>query len=216
MTKKLSIAGLVLAAAATSAFAFSAPPAKAACTGSSTASTTCDQFDPSSSTTIEFLGYGDAGFANSTGVASIEFKANQLGGWAFTPTPISISNIEYSFNNGGSWSSIDIATPINLASGGTTGNIVTAQLPGTTSGTVGTNQFRLRFTVPSVLSGTAGVFNAEVAAYGNGIQVQNRFISVDAFGGGGGAGVPGPLPLFGAGAAFAFSRSMRRRIAQSV
>jgi hypothetical protein len=30
------------------------------------------------------------------------------------------------------------------------------------------------------------------------------------------AATPGPLPLFGAGAAFAFSRSMRRRIAQSV
>jgi hypothetical protein len=215
MTKKLSIAGLVVAAAASSAFAFGAAPAKAACTGTSNTQTTCTQFDPGSSTTLEFLGYGDAGFAASTGVQSIKFGADDTPPWTFSPSPITISNIYYSFDDGGSWSQTNINTSIALASGGLSNNIVTANLPGTTAGQVGTNKFRLRFTVPSVTTGSAGQLYAQVRGYGNGTQIQTRYVDVEARSGGS-ASVPAPLPLFGAGAAFAYSRSMRRRIAQSV
>jgi hypothetical protein len=219
MTKKLSIAGLVVAAAASSAITFSAAPAKAASTGTSDSQTTCNKFDPSSSTTIEYLGYGDAGLAASTGISSIKFGADESPAWTFSPSPISISNIQYSFDNGTNWLTSDINTSVNLASGGLSSNIVAVSpgLPGTTSSTVGANKFRLKFTVPSIASGSAGQFYAQIRGYGNGTQIQTRYVDVEAYGGGGGgAGVPGPLPLFGAGAAFGFSRSMRRRIAQSV
>ena len=213
MTKKLSIAGLVVAAAASSAFALGAPPAKAACTGSSGTETTCNKFDPSSSTTIELLGYGDAGFAASTGVRSIVFGSNNIGAgvWNFSPSPITISNIEYSFDNGSSWSTTNINTSVTLASNSTSGNIVTADLPGATSSTIGSNKFRLKFTVPGVTTSNNGFLYTLASAYGNGVQQQTRFTEAEAITSPA-TGTPGPLPLIGAGMAFGFSRRLRSRV----
>jgi len=213
MTKKFSIAGLVVAAAASSSIALSVAPAKAACTGSSTTETTCDRFDPSSSTTIELLGYGDAGFAASTGVRSIVFGSNDTdaGVWNFSPSPITISNIEYSFDNGSSWSTTNINTSVTLASNSYSANIVTANLPGSTSSTIGANKFRLKFTVPGVTTSNNGFLYTRVSAYGNGIQQQTRFTEADAITPTA-TGTPGPLPLIGAGMAFGFSRRLRSRV----
>ena len=76
---------------------------------------------------------------------------------------------------------------------------------------------KLSFTIPAGAATLGATITARIQ-YQDAAETQlltsggNFFATGD----GGGAGVPGPLPLLGAGAAFGFSRSMRRRIAQSV
>jgi len=217
MTKKLSIAGLVVAAAASSAFAFGAAPANAACTtvGPGTGQN-CTVFDPTSSTNLEGFGYTDQNFILNDILTSIRFGTQDgASDLNFTPTPITITGIAYSVDNGANWSTTGIDTSISLSSGGLSSNILTGGNVDT--GVAWGSNFRVRFTVPSLTTSNAGQLSVRVSSDGAaGAQSQTRLFTSTVTPGTPSSGVPGPLPLLGAGAAFGFSRSMRRRIAQSV
>jgi hypothetical protein len=218
MTKKLSIAGLVVAAAS-SAFAFGAAPAKAAClTASST--TNCATFTQTTGpSAVEDFMYNDGDFIGNNTLTEIKFYQN-----GFTGLPITLTNIAYSINGGANWltdnlSSTSYTVTSAYTSDGPAHNLLTSPVGPPTY--TATTAFRLRFTIPDspILSPANNTKNitsyvANVTQPGNNTpQTQTRTHRLnDPVS----AAVPGPLPLFGAGAAFAFSRSMRRRIAQSV
>jgi hypothetical protein len=236
MTKKFPIVGLVVAAAASSAIAFGAPSVKAACaTAGPGTIQNCTTFD-SSATTTTLIGFAltDGGFINGTGIQRIQFSANQaitLGtsDWNFTPDPITISNIEYSFGWTGTegtttWTSAGLnTTSVTLGSGqvssfnAITGTSSAGNIPAP-SGQFGSevgSAFAVRFQVPVTTTSNNGQLALRVQAVGGGEQSQTRVFNATTQQSTS-SEVPGPLPLLGAGAAFGFSRSMRRRIAQSV
>jgi hypothetical protein len=217
MTKKLSIAGLVVAAAASSAFAFGAAPAKAACLPSDP-SATCSTFDPSSTTNVAdyagFSGTFDPADPFVYQQARVQFQLT--GAWA--PTPFTISGI--SIQGGGITTSLSFADKSSGSGPFTFDDIQTSWVAlNTNVGAIDFANSKISFNFPGGIAPAGGTISARIQ-YRDLAQTQlntanGSFVST-ATGGGGGAGVPGPLPLFGAGAAFGFSRSMRRRIAQSV
>lgn len=228
MTKKFSIAGLVVAAAASSAFAFGAAPARAACvTAGPQISQNCLTFDSAAtSTTLTAFGFSDLGWIDGTSLTNLRFSANStvLGStddWTFTPDPITISNIEYSFGwtgNAGTttWTQIGLKSKsVSLASGSTSVNAIT----GTNSagsiakGSAFGNTFAVRFTVPTTTSSNNGQIGVRVGNTGApaGNQTQTRLYTATTSSPPA-TGTPGPLPLIGAGAAFGFSRRLRSRV----
>jgi hypothetical protein len=217
MTKKLSIAGLVVAAAASSAFAFGAAPAKAACLPSDP-SATCSTFDPSSTTNV-------ANYAGFTGTfdpadpfvyqqARIQFELT--GAWA--PTPFTISGI--SITGDGITTSLSFADKSSGTGPFTFDDIQTSWVAlNTNISDINFANSTISFNFPGGIAPAGGTISARIQyrdIANTQLNTANGSFVSTATGGGGGAGVPGPLPLFGAGAAFGFSRSMRRRIAQSV
>jgi len=209
MTKKLSIAGFVVAAAASSAFVIGAAPSKAACLSSSSV-TTCATFTPPSA----FQGVVDKAYTDTQFVANNrldEIKFTQNGG--FTGLPIVLTDIEYF--NGTSWTTSGLSdTTYNVSAVSALGAINLL----TTSQTFDQSKFELRYTIaanPS-LTGIAGAaFESYARNSANGATQQSQtrtheLVTTPP------TTAPSPLPIFGASAAFGFSRSMRRRIAQSV
>jgi hypothetical protein len=218
MTKKLSIAGLVVAAAASSAFAFGAAPAKAACLPSDP-SATCSTFDPSTASKV-------GNYAGFTGT--------------LTPppsSPLAQARVQFSFV--GTWNTSFNISGISLQGDGITGSlsfsdVTVSSSPSAFSSnttawvnlstTIASVDFaanplsKLSFTIPAGAATSGATITARIQ-YQDAAETQLLTSGgniLSAATGGGGAGVPGPLPLLGAGAAFGFSRSMRRRIAQSV
>jgi hypothetical protein len=218
MTKKLSIAGLVVAAAASSAFAFGAAPAKAACLPTNP-SASCSTFDPSSTSNVQ--GYGDfTGFFNPSGAfqytkAAVQFS--RTGTWDFT-NPITISGI--SITGDGITSSLPIGN-FNLNSGSTSYSTnQTSFQPITAVNPWDATNSTISFDIPAGVASPGATLTARIV-YTNENEDQlnttgNNFSTTSTNPPSPPSTVPGPLPLLGAGAAFGFSRSMRRRIAQSV
>ena len=221
MTKKLSIAGLVVAAAASSAFLLDVTPAKAACSDAPSAGQNCSTFNPTSSSNLEGFGFTDSNWIQNNTLTGIRFTADESihGGLSgstmtFTPDPMSITNIAYSFN-GTDWLTDGINTSVTMPSGSgqSVNAVTTSQVFGSPNWS---GNFRVRFTVPSLTTSNAGQLAVRVSSNGaGGTNTQTRLFTSTTLTPPA-AGTPGPLPLLGAGAAFGFSRSMRRRIAQSV
>ena len=228
MTKKLSIAGLVVAAAASSAFAFGAAPARAACvTAGPQTAQNCLTFDSAATTTtLTAFGFADAGWVDGTSLSNLLFSANStvLGStddWTFAPDPITISNIEYSFGWTGNaattpWTQTGLtSTSVTLPSTGTSVNAITGDnsngsiVKGSAFGTT----FAVRFTVPTTTSSNNGQIGVRVGNTGApaGNQSQTRLYNATTSSPPA-TGTPGPLPLIGAGAAFGFSRRLRSRV----
>jgi hypothetical protein len=217
MTKKLSIAGLVVAAAASSAFAFGAAPAKAACLPSDP-SATCSTFDPSSTTNVAdyagFSGTFDPADPFVYQQARVQFELT--GDWA--PTPFTISGI--SIQGDGITTSLSFTNKSTGSGPFTFDDIQTSWV--NLNANVGAINFansKISFNFPGGIAPAGGTISARIQyrdIANTQLNTSNGTFVSTATGAGGGAGVPGPLPLLGAGAAFGFSRSMRRRIAQSV
>jgi hypothetical protein len=223
MTKQLSIAGLVVAAAASSAIAFGAAPAKAACTDAPSAGQNCSTFNPTSPSNLEGFGFADSNWVQNNQLVGIRFTAEESihGGlpgstMTFTPDPMTITDIAYSFD-GTTWLTTGINTSVQMPSTfGQSANIVTS--PQTFAAANWSTNFRVRFTVPTLTSSNAGQLAVRVSSNGTGgANTQTRLYSSTTLNPPGPAtGTPGPLPLLGAGVAFGFSRSVRKRIAASV
>jgi hypothetical protein len=227
MTRKLSIAGLVAAAAASSALTFGIAPAQAACvTAGPETSQNCVTFDSAATTTtLTAFGFADAGWIDGTALTNLRFSANStvLGStddWTFTPDPITISNIEYSFDWTGdagttSWTQTGLtSTSVTLASGGTSVNAITGtnSLGSIAKGSAFGSTFAVRFTVPTTTTSNNGQLGLRVGNSGApaGNQTQTRLYNATSSTPA--TGTPGPLPLLGAGAAFGFSRRLRSRV----
>jgi len=210
MTKKLSIAGFVVAAAASSAFVIGAAPSKAACLTSS-AVTTCATFTPPSG----FQGVVDSAYTDTQFVANNrldEIKFTHNGGFT-AGLPIILNDIEYF--NGTTWTTAGLsATTYSITS--SSALLATNLL--TSSQTFTQSAFQLRYTIaanPSLTGITGAAFESYALNSNSGSteQSQTRTHTLVATPP---TTAPSPLPIFGASAAFGFSRSMRRRIAQSV
>jgi hypothetical protein len=215
MTKKLSIAGLVVAAAASSSIALSATSAKAACvTAGSSATQDCIEFNSTTPTTVTTFGYNDNGFIGSTSLDSLTFYSGVIAptpAWTFSPTPITISNIQYSLNGGTSFTSAGLnATSVSLASDSFSVNLITSSI---SVSPIALDEFQIKFDIPGgVTTSNAGWLKVQIGATDpvDGPQVQTRSIQATAYSPS--SGVPGPLPLMGAAAAFGFSRRLRSRV----
>jgi len=217
MTKKLSIAGLVVAAAASSAFAFGSAPANAACvTVGGGATQDCIAFNSTSPTTVTTFGYNDAGFLGSTSLDALTFYSGVISptpNWTFSPSPITISNIEYSLDGGTSFTSTGLdSQSVLLASNSFSANLISSPI---SVSAITTDQFQLRFQIPGgVTTSNAGWLKVQIGATDpvDGPQVQTRSIQATAYSPSSSARAPGPLPLMGAAAAFGFSRRLRSRV----
>jgi len=217
MTKKLSIAGLVVAAAASSAFAFGAAPAKAACLPSDP-SATCSTFDPPTASNVAnyagFSGTFDPAGPFVYQQARVQFELT--GAWA--PTPFTISGI--SITGDGITTSLSFGNKSSGSGPFTFDDIQTSWVNlNTDVGALDFANSTITFNFPGGIAPAGGTISARIQyrdIANTQLNTSNGTFVSTATGAGGGAGVPGPLPLLGAGAAFGFSRSMRRRIAQSV
>ena len=218
MTKKLSITGLVVAAAASSAFAFGAAPAKAACLPSNP-SAICATFDPSSVSNVA----SRTGF-NGTATPSSPFNkarvAFRLIGAGIT-TPISISGI--SLTGDGILSSLSFSSvSINSTGASWINSAFVALTGGSPTGSLAALNFAnssISFTIP-ILSG---------AVNGNTLEARIQYYNNDEdqlLTSGGNftasvsvtpppSGVPAPLPIFGAAIAFSYARKLRKAISVS-
>jgi hypothetical protein len=217
MTKKLSIAGLVVASAASSAFAFGAAPAKAACLPSNP-SATCSTFNPSTaSNVVDYAGFtGSLTPPLSSPLAQARVQFSFTGTWN---TSFNISGISLKgdgITSSLSFSGITVSSsPSGFSSNTTAWTNLTTAIASTNFATNPVS--KLSFTIPAGAATSGATISARIQ-YQDVAETQlltsggNLLTTATS----GGAGVPGPLPLFGAGAAFGFSRSMRRRIAQSV
>jgi hypothetical protein len=218
MTKKLSIAGLVVAAAASSAFAFGAAPAKAACLPSDP-SATCSTFDPSTaSNVVDYAGFdGSLTPPDSNPLAQARVQFSFAGTWN---TSFNISGISLKgdgITSSLSFSDITVSSSPSGPASNSTAWVNLNTLIGSTN-FAASPLSKLSFTIPAGAATLGATITARIQ-YQDAAETQlltsgGNFSTAAT--GGGGASVPGPLPLLGAGAAFGFSRSMRRRIAQSV
>jgi hypothetical protein len=225
MTKKLSIAGLVVAAAASSAFAFGAAPAKAACLPTDP-SATCATFDPTSASNVEL--YTSFSGTSTTGVYDRVRVLFRLTG--FTNNVFDISNIKLEGQGlpaSPGFTFADVTTsatgfPTGPTPGGAT---VAYTLPSSINAASTTLDFannKLTFTFPSGIA-TAGD-GSRIRAYVNYFDSNDSELISQTSGNpfdttvtsGPPVPTPGPISILGAGAAFGFSRCLRRRITQSV
>jgi hypothetical protein len=211
MTKKLSIAGFVVAAAASSAFVIGAAPSKAACLSSSSV-TTCATFTPPSGFQgVVDSAYTDTQFVLNNRLDEIKFFHN--GGFT-AGLPIVLTDIEYF--NGTSWTTSGLsATTYNVSAGSA---LVATNLL-TTSQTFNQSLFQLRYTIaanPSLTGAAGAAFESYARNSDSGATQQSQTRTHELVTSTPPTTAPSPLPIFGASAAFGFSRSMRRRIAQSV
>jgi hypothetical protein len=212
MTKKLSIAGLVVAAAASSAFAFGAAPAKAACIGGDT---TCGSFDPSTASTPNLTTgtFGTSGTSAGTPYSHAILYAEVSG---FSGSPFSLSS--FSLTGNGISTPLTGFGPINISGDGPA---FSSSVPlNLAVNTVNFAQSALSFSIPSGVSpGTSLILRIRYMNNSNPFvasQVATTTIGLQQTATGPVATTPGPLPLLGAGAAFSFSRKARKRILQSV
>jgi hypothetical protein len=218
MTKKLSIAGLVVAAAASSAFAFGAAPAKAACLVGG--STVCTTFDPSSASSVT----SRTGFIGTQTPSTPYNKARVA--FRVTGTGITLPTITgISLTGDGISTSLNAFGPLSITSLGTWIATPWLQLTGgSPTGSLASLDYALSslsFTIPALTGAVSGnTVEARIQYIDNDETQLNtsggNFLTTADVTPAPSSGVPGPLPLLGAGAAFGFSRSMRRRIAQSV
>ena len=213
------------AVAATSASIFSQAPVHAACvTAGPGTSQNCVTFDSAATTTtLTAFGFEDVGWVDGTALTNLRFSANStvLGStddWTFTPDPITISNIEYSFGWTGdegttTWTQAGLtSTSVTLGSAGTSVNAITGN---NTSGSIAKGSafgttFAVRFTVPTTTTSNNGQIGVRVGNTGApaGNQSQTRLFNATSSS----TGTPGPLPLLGAGVAFGLSRRLRSRV----
>jgi len=211
MTKKLSIAGFVAAAAASSAFAIGAAPSKAACLSSSSV-TTCATFDNTGSALQQVVdsAYTDTQFVANNRLDVIKFIQN--GGFT-AGIPIVLNDIQYF--NGTTWTTAGLsATTYNV----TASSALFATDLLTTSQAFNQSLFRLRYTIaanPSLTGVTGAAFESYVlnSSAGATQQSQTRIHELVATPPTPPtAATPSPLPIFGASAAFGFSRRLRKQI----
>lgn len=221
MTQKLSIAGLVVAVAASSAFAFGAAPARAAClTSTGTIGTAgynpCTTFNPDNPSTVNqiqnFTGAGNA--LNLYTKARVGFRVTGPG----ITFPVTFGSISIAGSGFTGTRALPGLTVAPTSSGSTLFSSVFLLDSNGGGGNIDFTQNQLTFTIPSITG----------AASGNSVTAFIQYLSEDegqVNTANTGASIladpppvpsPGPLPILGAGAAFGFSRSMRRRIAQSI
>jgi hypothetical protein len=207
MTKKLSIAGFLVTAAASSAFVFSPAPSKAACLSTSSV-TTCATFDNTGSA---FQGVNDKAYTDTQFVANNQLdqiKFTHNGGFT-AGLPIILNDIEYF--NGTTWTTAGLsATTYNVTS--TSALLATNLL--TSSQTFNQSLFQLRYTIaanPSLTGVTGAAFESFARNSNSGATIQSQtrtheLVVTPP------TGTPSPLPIFGASAAFGFSRRLRKQI----
>jgi hypothetical protein len=214
MTKKLSIAGLVVAAAASSAFAFGAAPARAACLPSDPSSI-CATFNPSTTTNIQGYDAFTGAFTPPVPYTKARVQFAFTGAWT---TPFTISNISITGDGITTGLSFANKTISDLTEPGFDAPHQTAYVDLNSS----VNSFdfsnsTITFTFPGGVAPLGGTISARIqysSADGSQLNTSGgNFLSTAS---GPPVPTPGPLPILGAGAAFGFSRSMRRRIAQSI
>jgi hypothetical protein len=214
MTTKLSIAGLVVAAAASSAFAFGAAPVKAGCL-SANVGTNCATFSQASPSNAIDGAYTDGVFSGNNTLSRIKFYHDGI----TTGLPITLTDIAYSFDGGSTWDTTNLsATSYVLQPSYTSDASALNLLTGDVTYTP-TSNFQLRFTIPTnpALAPTLSDIYSYVRNTGTAgatPQTQTRIhqLIVPAST----VATPGPLPLLGAGVAFTFSRTVRKRIRQAV
>ena len=211
LTLRGALLGVAIGAAA-SAPIFFQTPAQAACTTvGSGIGQNCTVFDPTSSTNLEGFGYTDAAFVQNNVIENIRFGTQDgASDLVFTPTPITITGIAYSIDNGSNWLTGGINTSISLPSGGLSSNILSGS-PINTGPAWGSN-FRVRFTVPTLTTSNGAQLSVRVTSNGAGsLNTQTRLFTSTVTPSTG-TPIPGPLPILGAGTAFGFSRTLRKRI----
>lgn len=216
MTKKLSIAGLVVAAAASSAVVFGIAPAKAACLPSDP-SATCATFDPSSASNIaEYTGFSGT-YTNDTPLTRVRVLFQATGTFNL---PFNITNITLFGDGlnpaGEALSDVSItSTGLEGAQGGISGFITGLNLNSQTFA-----NSKLSFTIPSgVASAGSG---ATLTAFINYQNATNPTLFANTSGNnftttvtsGPSVATPAPISILGAGAAFGFSRRLRKQIKQ--
>jgi len=207
MTKKLSIAGFAVAAAASSAFALGAAPSKAACLSTSSV-TTCATFDKTGSAFQEVIdkAYTDSQFVANNRLDEIKFTQNT----GFTAgLPIVLNNIEYF--NGTDWTTAGLSATTYSISASTA---LSATNLLESSQTFNQSLFQLRYTIaanPLLTGVTVAAFESYALNSNSGATEQSqtrthKLVATPP------TGTPSPLPIFGASAAFGFSRRLRKQI----
>jgi len=208
MTKKLSIAGFVVTAAASSAFVIGAAPSKAACLSTSSV-TTCATFDNTGSSVqgVVDSAYTDTQFVANNRLDEIKFTQN--GGFT-GGLPIVLTDIEYF--NGTSWTTTGLsATTYNVSATTALGAINLL----TTSQTFNQSLFELRYTIaanPSLTGVTGAAFESYARNSNTGATQQSQTRTHELVTSTPPTTAPSPLPIFGASAAFGFSRRLRKQI----
>jgi hypothetical protein len=197
----LKIAALALLAGA----ALRPGAAHALCLSSETGLSNCASFEPGSASQVETFGFADANLATNR---FFRLSLSYAGA-----TPVTVNNVSYSLNNGGSWATYDGGS---LGSG-SNGSFGAPGAEVASASAFGPNQLRFRLTIPS---GTP-LNTAQPPA--NNALLTLRLVAGDSSGPSGNlttasrtfspqAGAPGPVPLLGAAMALRISRRLRRRI----
>lgn len=179
--------------------------AHALCLSSETGLSNCASFEPGSASQVETFGFADANLATNR---FFRLSLSYAGA-----TPVTVNNVSYSLNNGGSWATYDGGS---LGSG-SNGSFGAPGAEVASASAFGPNQLRFRLTIPS---GTP-LNTAQPPA--NNALLTLRLVAGDSSGPSGNlttasrtfspqAGAPGPVPLLGAAMALRISRRLRRRI----
>jgi hypothetical protein len=226
MTKKRSIAGLVAAAAASSAFAFGTAPAKAAClTSTGTAGipgyNPCVTFDNTATSVVDYQGFagGGAGIDPKALFAKVGFRFSN-----FTPN-INLTNIKLAGDG--------ILSTLNFGNLSVTSNTsffetstIALNNPATGLGTFAFTNSKLSFDFPGGLASAspAGSISLRVTycTLANCTQpdgenvIQNQRNNQMTFSPSTSpTRTPGPLPIVGAAVAFAQARRIRKSLIAS-
>ena len=105
----------------------------------------CETFSGSSPTTITYSGFNDGGWDGT--LDSFKIKTVLFSG--STATPISIGLIEYSYNAGTNWNVYSLTSTSADNTSFSSGSTGWGALITPSSVTVGTNNFRVRVTIPA-------------------------------------------------------------------
>lgn len=179
--------------------------AHALCLSSETGLSNCASFEPSSASSVETFGFADANLAtNRFFRLSLSFAG---------ATPVTVSNVSYSLNNGSSWATYDNGS----LSSGSNGSFGAAGAEVASATAFGTNQLRFRLTIPS------GTPQNTATPPANNALLTLRLVAGDSSGPSGNLttasrsfnpqpGAPGPVPLLGAAMALRVARRLRRRL----
>lgn len=217
MTKKLSIAGLVVAAAASSTIVFSIAPVRAACLPSDP-SATCATFDPSSASNILERSGFTGSYTNATPLTQVRVLFQATGTFSL---PFDITNITL-FGDGLSPTGQALSN-VSITSTGLSGNQggISAFITGLNLNSQNFTNSKISFTIPSgVASAGSGATLTAFINYQNNTNPTlfantsgNNFTTTVTSGPP--VPTPGPISILGAGAAFGFTRRLRRRISVS-
>ena len=179
--------------------------AHALCLSSETGQSNCASFEPSTATPVETFGFADANLATNR---FFRLSLSYAGA-----NPLTVSNVSYSLNNGGSWLPYDNGS----LSSGSNGSFGAAGAEVASASAFGANQLRFRLTIP----GGTPLNTAQPPA--NNALLTLRLQAGDSSGPSGNVttatrnfnpqpGAPGPVPLLGAAAALRIARRLRRRL----